>query len=411
MLLPYKAGEVASPFEGGGVMSNSRLRPLRRFASLAPRGVRAGQEKRFAVIAAFALALAASVAPAGAQDVDARTMALIHDAVNGRPPAGSSPDPTALAATRKALEAEKLLTAGRVATPEPDIVDLYGRALLLGPRAREFVPELAAIRNVAMRRDREATAAAIAQLFGKAGRATPDAAQLDKFVDAVIGAGASEGPEETARRRIEKPGHTIEITDAKRAGLFTIEISTTSPDGQAARTVIVAEKIVVPNASKSGVEQHAVPMQVCTVTQAQAAARQAALNGPWSGQNGDTWDVSGAGGSISLVERRTGKPALTYTGTYRLGRIQATHPVGAANEIDTTLPDWVRAGLVGKTSFVVRLDDCDAGRLEGTWESRHVTYSPAFKTISRIHDPYDLRLVLSRGGEGVARGATDEEAP
>lgn len=357
-----------------------------------------------------ALALPALAAPLAAQDIDARTMALIHDAVGSPPPAGSSADPAALAEARKALQDEKLLSSRRVATPEPDIVDIYGRALLLGTRARQFLPELAEVRNAAIRRDREATAAAIDRLFVKAGRSKPDPAQMNRFVDAVTGAGEDEGPAETARRRVEKPGRTIEITDAKRAGLFTIEVTSTPPGGQPTRTVVVAERTVKPDSAGSGLEQRAAPVHVCTVTTAQAAERRAALNGAWSDQSGDAWDVSGAGEAITLLSRRGGKPALAYTGTYRLGRIQATHLVGAPNEIDD-LPDWVRAGLVGRTSFIVRLDDCSDGRLEGTWESRHVTYSPAFKTISRIHDPYDLRLVLSRGGEGTARGATDGEAP
>lgn len=363
-------------------------------------------------LAGAMLVVAGLAAPSGAQDVDARTMALIFDAATGKPPAGSSADPAAVAAARRALEEEKLLSSSRVATPEPDIVDVYGRALLLGPRARHYLPELAVVRNGAMRRDREATGAAILALYAKAGRDAPEAAMLEKLVDAVIGATAGEGPEETARRRIERPGRTIEITDARRAGLFTIEVTETPPGGEPTRTVLVAERTARPNAAGTGLEQRAAPVLVCTITAAEAAARRAALNGPWSDQAGQTWEVAGTGHVISLVEHRgDGKPPLTYTGTYRLGRIEATHRVLAAHAIGEELPMWVRQGLVGKTSFVVRLDDCDPSRLDGTWESRHVTYNPAFKTIGRIHDPYDLKLTLSRGGEGVARGATEEEAP
>lgn len=331
-----------------------------------------------------------------AQDFDSRTTAFIHDAVAGQPPSGSSADPVALAEAREALQAAGLLGAQRVATSEPDIVEAYGRALLLGTRARQFLPELAATRNAAIRRDRDVTAAAIEQLFVKAGRSKPDPASMTKYVEAVIGAGASEGPAETARRGIEKPGRSITITDAKRAGLFTIEVTTTLPGGQPNRTVVVAERTVRPDASGTGLEQRAVPVRACTVTAAQASQRRAALNGEWIDQNGATWDVSGSGETISLVERRPERPIRTYTGTYRLGRIQGTHAVGAANEIDPPLPEWLRKALVGKTSFVARLDDCGDGKLHGTWESRHVTYDPRYKVISRIHDPYDLALVLTR---------------
>jgi hypothetical protein len=361
--------------------------------------------------AAAVLALVGSAASHG-QDIDARTMALIHDAATGAPPGGSSADPAALAAARAALQQEKLLLPARPATPEPDIVDLYGRALLLGPRAGAFVPELAVVRNFAIRRDRDATASAIGALFTKAGRPVPQGATMEKLVDAVIGATANEGPEETARRRIEKPGRTIEITDAKRAGLFTIDVTETSPGGQSTRTVLVAERTVRPNAAGTGVEQRAVPLLACTITTAQAAERRTAINGPWTDQQGNTWELSGSSEAVSVVERRgNGKPPLTYTGTYRLGRLEATHRVLAASSVGDELPLWVRQGLVGKTSFVIRLDDCDGSRLDGTWESRHVTYNPAFKSITRIHDPYDLKITLSRGGEGVARGAAEEEAP
>lgn len=358
-------------------------------------------------LALAALVLAAGAGPSVAQDIDARTMALIHDAVTGLPPAGSTADPAALADARRALQDEKLLTSQRVATPEPDIVDAYGRALLLGTRARQFLPELAEVRNAAIRRDREATAAAIERLFAKAGRSKPDPTQMEKFVDAVTGAGGSEGPPETRRRRIEKPGRTIEITDARRGGLFTIEVTSTPPGGQPTRTVVVAERAVKPDAAGTGLEQRAVPVHVCTVTAVQAAERRAALNGPWSDQNGAAWVVSGSGEAIALTERRADGRSLAYTGTYRLGRVQAIHPIGHPDDIGKELPDWVRAALVGRTSFVVRLDDCGDGRLRGTWESRHVTYNPAFRSLERIHDPYDLQLKLTRGGGGmkVAQGA------
>lgn len=369
--------------------------------------MRLRRSKSSASAAGAALALLALVvlpADGAAQDIDARTMALIHDAAGGQPPAGSTVDPAALAEARKALRDEKLLTAQRVATQEPDIVDIYGRALLLGPRARQFLPELADVRNAAIRRDREATAAAIARLLAKAGRPRVDDAQMAKFVDAVSGAGEDEGPAETARRRIEKPGRTIEITDAKRAGLFTIDVTETPSGSKAKRTVVVAERTVRPNAAGTGLEERAVPVRVCSVTEAQSSERRAALNGAWSDQNGNAWDVSGSGDSIALVERKAGTPAIVYAGTYRLGRVQATHVVGAPNEI-ADLPDWVRVGLVGRTSFVVRFDDCRDGKLTGTWESRHVTYSPALQTIGKIHDPYDLALNLGREApRRMARG-------
>jgi len=357
---------------------------------------------RLAPLAVFG-ALAASL-PAGAQDIDARTMGLIFDAATGAKPAGSSADQATLDAALAALKAEGLVTPQRVNTNEPDVVEAYGKALLLGPRARQFLPELGEVRNNAMRRDRPATAAAIQRVFTKAGRPAPDTAQMETLLNAVIGAGSEEGPVETARRRVEKPERTIVVTDAKNAGLVTVDVTTTPPGGAPSRTVIVAERTMRPNAAGTGFDQRAVPVRVCTVTPAQATARRAALNGTWSGRDGARWDVAGSGDNITLTETRTGMPPLRYTGTYKLGRIEATHPVAAPNEIGADLPDWVRAGLVGKTAFVVRFDDCGDSKLDGTWESRHVTYDPSFQTIKRIHDPYDVPMYLSRAvtGRGVA---------
>jgi len=356
------------------------------------------------LICAAAVMVLATPAGAAAQDVDARTMAFIYDAAAGEPRDGAAVDRAAIGEMRKALQAEGLLTPQRVATPEPDIVEIYGRALLLGPRARQFLAELAEVRNAAIRRDRDATAAAIERLFAKAGRSKPDPAQMAKYVTDVIGAGGDEGPPETARRRVDKPGRTVEITDAKRAGLLTVEVTETPATGEASRTVVVAERKVRPNAAGTGLEERAAPVRACRVTAAQAAERRNALNGSWRAVGGGTWEISGSGDAIVLTERRSDGRLLTYNGTYKLGRVQATHPVGHPDDIGKELPDWVRAGLVGRTAFVVRLDDCGDRTLQGTWESRHVTYSPAYQSISRIHDPYDLSLNLSRGALKMARG-------
>ena len=394
------------------------------------------------MMAAAATTLIATTA--GAQDIDARTTALIFDAVAtppGNPGSGATiVDPAALAAIRSALQQAGLLSPQRVATIEKDVVDGYGRALLLGSRARQFLPELAEVRNAAIRRDRPATAAAIERLFAKAGRPKPDKEQMAKYVADVLGAGEDEGPPETARWTITRPGRTIQITDARRAGLFTVEIfdnaggtggtgggsgggspasgppasppSANPPSASGApaanapsrRSVVTAENRVRPTADGSGLEQRGTAVRACSNNAAQASERRARLNGSWQAGNAH-WDIGGTADSITLTERRDDGRTLTYTGSYRLGRVEATHVVTHPDDIGKDLPMWVRAGLVGRTAFVVRLDDCGDGRLRGTWESRHVTYSPAFNTINRIHDPYDLPLDLARGGEiRTARG-------
>ena len=354
-----------------------------------------------------AVVLGAAGGAAG-QDIDSRTMASIYDAVTSLPPATPA-ERGPLADAVAALRDEKLVTSQRVSLVEVDVVGAYGRALMLGSRAKLFILEIADVHNAALRGDRPATAEAIQRLYAKMGRNSPAPDQLQKMVDGVLKVDTAE-PEETVRRRIAKPGRTIDITDARRAGLFTIDVTTTSASGEPQRTVIVSERRSSPTAA-GGLEPRAVPIAVCTVTQSGAAARRAEINGTWGDNKGATWEIAGAGEQIALTERRLDKATLGYGGTYRLGRIEVTHVIAAASDIEPTMPVWVRQALVGRTSFVVRLDDCGGNKLDGTWESRHVTYNPNFQTISRIHDPYDLRLTLSRDGEGVARGAADEEAP
>lgn len=356
----------------------------------------------FLRVIAAAFALGAMPFCGAAQDVDSRTMALLFDTVAGSPTATPGVDPAAIARANSALQAGRLVAAQRVTTPETNIVDAYARALLLGTRAPQVLPELAEVRNAAVRGDREATASAISRLYTKLGRNQPDAASMGRLVDAVTAAGGSEGPEETARRRFETPGQTIEITDAKGAGLFTVEVTSAAPDGTAQRTVVTAERTVRPNAAGTDLETRAVPIKACTITTADSAKRRPLLNGTWRGADLGEWDVAGAGEAITLTSRRPGEPTMTYTGTYKLGRIQASHQIAAPAEAGGHLPGWVRAGLVGKVSYVVRLDDCGDARLEGTWESRHVTYSPDYEVIRRIHDPYDRPLKLSRRARGMA---------
>lgn len=364
-----------------------------------------------ALLAFVGLAFVGVVAPVQGKDFDARSLALIHDAVSTPGAAGASVDPAATQQAIKALSAAKLVSGQRVSVVEPDIVDHYGRAMMLGARTRQFLPELAAVRNAALRRDRDETAKAIAALYRSAGRNVPHPAAMEKLVDTVTNAGAGEGPAETQRQSVVRPGMTIETTDARRAGLYTIEVTETPPGGEPQRTVVVAEPNVAPDAAGTGLTQRAVPIRACTITASKSAELRARLNGIWQSQNSGNWEISGSGEAISLVSREPGKPVLTYVGTYKLGRIHATHPIAAIYELDNQLPGWVRKALIGKTAFVVRLDDCGDGRLEGTWESRHVTYDPGYQTISRIHDPYDLRLALARGLDGTALGASDEEAP
>ncbi len=357
-------------------------------------------------LGAAALALLAMSTAASAQDVDARTMAFLHDlTAPGRElPAGA--DPAAVEAARSALQAERLLPAQRVATADPGIVDQYARALLLGPRGPQFAREIGAVRDAVLRRDREEIGAAIGDLYEAAGRKRPTGPALEKLVDGVGGAAASEGPAESVRRRYEKPDRAIEVTDARRAGLFTVDVTTPDASGQPTRTVFVGEQKSTPNARGTDLEQRMVPLSVCTIDQAQAAAMRATLNGDWKDGSGETWRLEGEGERILLRQATAHGVPIAFDGTFRLGRIEARHAIRSPQVIGSNLPGWVRAGLARWSPtlyFVVRLDACPGSEtLAGTWQSQHVTYSPSYQTISKVHDPYELRLTLRR--EAPARG-------
>jgi hypothetical protein len=347
-----------------------------------------------------------AIASASAQDVDARTMAFLHDLASPQVQLPAGTDPAGLAAVRDALRAERLLSEQRVATVDAGVVDQYSRALVLGNRGPQFVPQIGKVRDAVLRRDRGEIEQAIGDLYQAAGRQRPTGEAMTRLVQAVGGAAGSEGPPQSVRRRFEKPGSVVEITEAKRAGLFLVDVTTKDAAGQPARTVMIGEQSSQANARGSDLEQRVVPKTVCTINQAQAAAMRPRLNGDWSDGAGNNWRIEGAGDSITLRSRSSLGSTLNYSGSFRLGRIEARHAIRSASDVEATLPGWVRAGLAGWSPtlyFVVRLDACaGADTLVGTWQSQHVTYSPSFQTISQVHDPYELRLTLKRAAP--ARG-------
>lgn len=358
-------------------------------------------------VCVFALALSALAPDARAEDVDARTMAFLYDVAAPNSAAPGNADPGALAAAREALRSERLLGSQRVATVDPGVIDQYSRALLLGTRGKQFASQIGRVRDAVLRRDRNEIGQAIGDLYEAAGRKRPSGKPLDKLIKAVGGAASDEGPAESVRRRFDKPDHTIEIADARRAGLFMVDVATKDGNGQPVRTLFVGEQKSMPNARGTDLEQRMTPRMVCTISAAQSDAMRLQLNGVWTDGSGQSWEVSGQGGQIELFNRRA-RPAsdLRFVGTYKMGRIEARHDMVSPDDMAQNLPRWVRVGLVAwtpKVGFVVRLDSCPgAGELTGTWQSQHVTYSPSYQTISRVHDPYELRLTLKRAAP--ARG-------
>jgi hypothetical protein len=348
---------------------------------------------------AFAVA-ALSATPAPAQDVDARTMAFLHDLASPQAQLPPGTDPAAMEAVRRTLRSERLLTDQRVATVEAGVVDQYARALLLGNRGPQFVEQIGKVRDAVLRRDQNEIEQAIGDLYQAAGRQRPTGEALKRLVAGVGGAAAAEGPAQSVRQRFEKSDHVVEITEARRAGLLIAEVTTKDANGQPVRTVMVGEQSARPNARGNDLEQRVVPKTVCTVNQTQAAAMRPRLNGDWTDGEGKNWRIEGTGDQIVLRSTGGQGSTLTYEGTFRLGRIEGRHAIRNASDVEASLPGWVRSGLARWSPtlyFVVRLDACaNAETLSGTWQSQHVTYSPSFQTISKVHDPYELRLTLKR---------------
>jgi hypothetical protein len=138
------------------------------------------------------------------------------------------------------------------------------------------------------------------------------------------------------------------------------------------------------------------------VTASSAAASRAALNGDWTGSDGSAWTISGSGEVIQLVETRADGHRLDYQGTIRLGKIDARHAIRQANDIGADLPVEVRSQLAGMgLFFTLRLESCgSASRLAGLWGSQHVTYGALDLQVSKVHDPYDRQVVLTREASG-----------
>jgi hypothetical protein len=306
------------------------------------------------------------------------------------------------------LRTEKLLPAQRLpAATQGPLIDLWGRALLMGTRAPQFAREIGAVRDAALKRDLDARHAAISTLYQKAGRSAPSTEAM-KTIDGQIDNALGSEPEETVRRTIKASDRTIEVSYAPRAGMGSVEVMQPGADGQPVRTVFRGEEKTQPTTDGKDLEAVIEPAGVCVMTEQTSGAARGRLNGAWQGSNGNNWTIGGQGGTVTVDEARLTGQALRYTGTYQLGKIVAFHPFEQVEDMGDDLPGDVRSQLVAwspKLGFTIRLDVCSSGTgLRGTWSSQHVTYSGMAHIISKVHDPYDVGLRLKRDDLKVARG-------
>ena len=351
------------------------------------------------LICATFLALMLAATQGRAADIDAFTMGAVSDLLSGtsadRPPPGADP-----AAYHSAVEAlQRAGFAGAARPPQPGdiaLLDAYGRALLLGPRAKQFGDQVGAVHDAVVSGERNAVGDAIAALYKAAGRAVPKGPALNQLIDAAVHVGGGQ-PAPTVNHAVQGDGYRIDIADAVAAGRTIVEVTLEQgPDGQPARVVFDGAAHTRAKAGGEGLERRIEPDAPCVMTQADAAKVRERLNGEWRGR-GSAWQIGGSGDRITLTETRADGHKLAYEGSYRLGKIDARHAITEAADIGSELPATVRQQLAGMgLFFTLRLETCrNAAELTGRWGSQHVTYGANDLQVSRVHDPYDVAITLT----------------
>ncbi len=358
----------------------------------------------------MALAVFAGVPAAGAVDLSAETVAIVHDLMapyrTGQVPATPGVDPKAVEQALAILDRENLLDFARPTTRPLGIADKLGRALAMGTRTPQFLREMAAVRDAIVRQDDQAAGKAIQDLYAKMGRTPPKGAALDGLVQAVKEIVGAE-PQETERVIIERPDYTVTVENARAAGQARVAVLyQKGPDGRPARVEFKGEVESRPDVSGKDLEMVVEPAPApATMTSAQADELRKRLNGRWRDQDGVEYEISGEGATIVVTELRAAGKPRPYTGRFNLGLISAAFPIDEADDMGPGLPPKVREQLAGMgLSFRISLSAAEDGaKLDGTWSSQHVTYG-SDEVVKRVHSPYDVPLVLTRGETKTAQG-------
>ena len=366
-------------------------------------------------ILALAIVVQAVVPIGQAQDMSAELGALIGDVLKpyqiGAPaPAGS--DARVLARTLVILKKEGLLNLPRPRTGNTDIVDRLGKALALGSRSQQFLAEIGAVYDALACGDRASGEQAIRAVYKKAGRSLPEVAALDKAYSDVRAAYAAQ-PIESERFEIKRPDYTISGIWARASGKMKIEVAGLGDDRQPFRTVFDGDIVAKPDSSGAGLEIGVRPAPAPrTATPEETARLGQKLNGRWTDQEGKQWEIAVSGAAVTLTTWNRNGRQIDYPSRYDLGKVAGKHIINHPDDMED-LPFEVRQQLAStwKPSFGIDLEVSPNGELmEGTWSSQIVTYGGMDLVVKRIHDPYHVRLVLSRPNH-TASGAADREKP
>lgn len=351
-------------------------------------------------------------------DMSTELTGLVHDIL---PADASSASPKASTITSTAavmLQEDHLMGSGRPTIAPNNLIEQYSKALALGTRGPQFATEIAAIHNAFQGRDPKAVRDAVRTLMQNAGRSAPDNESLDKMVNALQEAEAPSDPAEYAV--ISKPDHSVEITWLKPTGQVKVEvINNKGPDGKATRTVFQGEAVSQPDPSGKGFQTVGKPRrdQLRTVTEESSQALRDKIGGKWKDQSGNLWLVSGGKSTgILLTQYYSNGHKVEYMGDYKLAKISASHTIKDPKDIREDMPESVKQQLATKWQppYKLRLDVNDAAdRMEGTWISRHVTYSGLSGEVESVsNDDFHQPLILTRAVlSGTAMGMKEGDFP
>lgn len=360
-------------------------------------------------------------APVKAADITAEQSALLYDLLSPYAELKKTRDGVDTELFEKAiliLKEEKLIGSGRPNFQDKDIVGRYGKALLLGSRSKDFIKEIGHIRDLVDKGNQEELREALVDLWIKAGRKKPDEKALQPVIDSLYGTKGA-APEETINHIITKPDHKVEVVHAKAGGRMQVNVIELDKKGEEeSRTVFSGVTETVPDEKNETLQRRIKPEKVCTNTEKTDKKSFKKLAGKWNSNDGDEWTISGDENALILSVDSDEGYNVEYKGNYKLGKIYAVHSITDVRAIGNSLPQEIQSQLINKGhSFRVHLENCNdkQKKLRGTWSSQHVTYNSMFMTVSRVHDPYDVSLILSQGKtdgkKKSAEGAADSEIP